>query len=107
MEKVKIVLGGTPYTVATDKGAEYTTKLAEEIEAKISEVMKSGRFVSPSEATALTLLAYADELSCVREENDNMKTQLKDYLADAAQAKSERDMLRRELTKLKKGNGEF
>ncbi len=107
MEKVKIVLGGTPYTVATDNGAEYTEKLAEEIENRINNVMKSGRFVSPSEATALTLLAYADELNKAREENENIKGQLKEYLADAAQAKSERDMLRRELTKIKKGNGEF
>ena len=107
MEKIKIIIGGTPYTVATDKGAEYTTALACEIEEKINSIMKSGRFISPAEATALTLLSYADDLSRVREENENMKSQLKEYLADAAQAKSERDMLRREMAKIRKGNGDF
>lgn len=107
MEKIRIIIGGIPYTVATDKGAEYTTGLACEIEEKINGIMKSGKFISPAEATALTLLSYADELNRVCEENENMKGQLKEYLADAAQAKSERDMLRREIAKIKKGSGEF
>ena len=107
MEKIKIIIGGTPYTVATDKGAEYTQNLAREIEENINGIMKSGKYISPAEATALTLLSYADELNKVRADNENMKGQLKEYLADAAQAKSERDMLRREMAKLKKGNGDF
>ena len=44
----------------------------------------------------------------VQSETENMKVQLKEYLADAAQAKSERDMLKREIAKLRKSNhGEF
>ena len=108
MEKVKITIAGIPYTIATDNNPEYTVNLANEIEAKINSIMKNGSFVSPTQATALAILDYADVAYKLAEENENMKQLLKEYLADAAQAKSERDMLRRENAKLKKGNpGEF
>ena len=108
MEKVKITIAGVPYTIATDNNPEYTINLANEIEAKINAIMQNGSFVSPTQATALAILDYADVAYKLAEENENMKQLLKEYLADAAQAKSERDMLRRENAKLKKGNpGEF
>ena len=107
VEKVKIIIGGTPYTVATDNGAAYAVELATEIENKINTIMKSGHLIAPSQATVLALLDYADEARKLSAENENMRHQLKEYLADAAQAKSERDMLRREMAKMKKGSGEF
>ena len=107
MEKIKIIIGGTPYTIATDSGAEYTSALALEIEQKINAIMKQGVLIAPSQATVLALLDYADEAKRLSQENENMRSQLKEYLADAAQAKSERDMLRRELAKIKKVNGDF
>lgn len=107
MEKIKIIIGGTPYTIATDSGAEYTAALACEIEQKINKIMKHGGLIAPAQATVLALLDYADETKKLSEENENMRSQLKEYLADAAQAKSERDMLRREIAKMKKGNGDF
>lgn len=108
MEKVKITIAGIPYTIATDNNPEYTINLANEIESKINSIMKNGSFVSPTQATALVILDYADQANKLAEENENMKQQLKEYLADAAQAKSERDMLRREMAKIKKGShGEF
>ena len=67
--------------------------------------MKQGVLIAPAQATVLALLDYADEARKLSEENENMRSQLKEYLADAAQAKSERDMLRREIAKMKKGNG--
>lgn len=108
MEKVKIVIAGVPYNIVTDNNPEYTVSLANEIENRINSVSGAGSTVSPTQAAALTLLDYADELRKITAENENMKQQLKEYLADAAQAKSERDMLRREMAKLKKiGNGGF
>ena len=108
MEKVKITIAGVPYTIATDNNPEYTVNLANEIEGNIESIMNSGNYISPTQATALALLGYADKVKKIEAENENMKTLLKEYLADAAQAKSERDMLKRELAKMKKGNyGEF
>ena len=103
MKKVKITIAGVPYTIATDSDAEYTAELAQEIDSKIQSIMQSGSFVSPTQATVLALLEYADVAKKACVEVKNMRTQLKEYLADAAQAKAERDMLKRELNKIKKG----
>ena len=108
MEKIKITIAGVPYTIATDNDAEYAQQLAKEIDANIQAIMDSGNLISPAQATVLALLNYADVAKKACEETENMKVQLKEYLADAAQAKSERDMLKREIAKLRKSNhGEF
>ena len=108
MEKIKISIAGVPYTIATDNDPEYAAALAKGVDSDIRAIMSSGDFISPDKATVLALLNYADIAKKANAEMENMRLQLKEYLADAAQAKSERDMLRRELAKLKKGkNGEF
>ncbi len=108
MEKVKITIAGVPYTIATDNDRDYVLALAKEIDTNIQGIINAGNKIAPSQATVLALLNYADVAKKASEEVENMKIQLGEYLADAAQAKSERDMLRRELAKIKKGNnGEF
>ncbi len=108
MKKIKITVAGVPYMIATDNDEEYALRLAGEINAEIDEIMMSAVNISPSQATVLALLNYAETAKKAKEECETMKFQLKEYLADAAQAKSERDMLKRELAKIKKsGQGEF
>ena len=106
MEKIKINVAGVPYTIATDNDEKYTLELAAEIDSQIKKIMAAG--CAPTQAMVLTLLNYADNARKYDKEVENTKAQLKEYLADAAQAKSERDMLKRELAKVKKANhGEF
>lgn len=108
MKKIKITVAGVPYMIATDNDEEYALRLAGEINAEIDEIMMSGVNISPSQATVLALLNYAEVAKKAKDECETMKLQLKEYLADAAQAKSERDMLKRELAKIKKnGHGDF
>lgn len=104
MEKVKITIAGVPYTIATDNDPAYAVELAKEVDASIQEIMSASNNIAPAQATVLALLNYADRARKTAEETENMKIQLGEYLADAAQAKSERDMLKRELAKIKKGN---
>ena len=108
MKKIKITVAGVPYMIATDNDEEYALSLARDIDAEIQDIMSTGVGISPSQATVLALLNYADMAKKAKEECETMKFQLKEYLADAAQAKSERDMLKRELAKIRKsGNGDF
>lgn len=104
MKKVKITVAGITYTIATDDDPGYALMLAEKIDGKIQGIMeKSGR-ISPTQATLLTLLEYADTIEKNEKEAEKMRDQLKECLADAAQAKSERDFLKREMAKQKKIN---
>lgn len=103
MKKIKIRIAGVPYNIVTDNDTDYVVSLANEIDSKISSVMDSGSYISPTQATVIALLEYADSVKKLTDESNDMKIRLKEYLADAAQAKSERDMLRREINKMKKG----
>ena len=102
MKKIKIRIAGVPYNIVTDNDTDYVVSLANEIDSKISSVMDSGSYISPTQATVIALLEY-DSVKKLTDESNDMKIRLKEYLADAAQAKSERDMLRREINKMKKG----
>lgn len=104
MEKITVSIAGTPYTLVTDNDPEYAVSVAVQAEEMIQSMINKG--VAPSQATVLALLEYADSASKLSAEVEALKSQMKEYLADAAQAKAERDLLKRELTKAKKGFSE-
>lgn len=101
MKKIEVTIAGAHYTLMTDNEPEYAESVAEQADSLISEIMEKG--VSPSQATVLALLEYADNAAKLSAEVESLKSQMKEYLADAAQAKAERDLLKRELAKAKKG----
>lgn len=104
MEKITVYIAGTPYTLATDNDPEYAVSVAAQAEEMIQSIMSKG--VAPTHATVLALLEYADSAAKLSAEVESLKSQMKEYLADAAQAKAERDLLKRELAKAKKGFAE-
>ncbi len=106
MQKVQVKIAGIVYNIATDNDAAYAMQLAAEVDDTISAITGSSK-VTPDQAMVLALLNYADIAKKANAEAETLKSQLKEYLADAAQAKSERDMLKRELAKIKKNNGDI
>ena len=101
MEKIEVTIAGAAYKLLTDNDPEYAVSVAEQADSLIREIMDKG--ISPSQATVLALLEFADNSAKLSAEVESLKSQMKEYLADAAQAKAERDLLRRELAKAKKG----
>ncbi len=105
MQKIKITIAGVPYNIATDNDSAYVMQLASEINDSISAIAGTS-MATPDQAMVLSLLNYADIAKKATAQTETLKSQMKEYLADAAQAKSERDMLKRELAKIKKSNGD-
>ncbi len=100
MEKITVNIAGTPYSLVTDNDPEYAISVAAQADETVRGIMMKG--VAPSQATVIALLEYADTAAKQSAEIESLKAQLKEYLADAAQAKAERDLLKRENAKLKK-----
>lgn len=98
---VKLVICGTDYYIGTDDNADYVEALGAGLEDRITKTLKSSNFISMTQATVLTALEYADEAKKAGDVADNLRSQLKDYLEDAAKAKSERDFYKREVERLK------
>ena len=86
--------------IVSDESAEYMSELAHEIDLKMAEILRGAR-VSTTQAAVLVALQYADEAKKNSGTTDNLRLQLKEYLEDAAKAKSERDFYKRELDRIK------
>lgn len=100
----KLSVAGEEYRIVSDESSEYMQELAHEIDIKITNILK-GSHVSTTQAAILVALQYADDAIKNSGSADSLRSQLKAYLEDAAQAKSERDFYKRELERVKAANG--
>ena len=100
--KVKITIGGANYTVLTDNSPNYTESLASEIDSKLGAITAGSKFITDTQAAVILSLEYADERRKLAAERDELRERLKESLEDAAQAKTQRDALKRENQKLRK-----
>ncbi len=101
MNKVKLTIRGSNYVINTDESVEYTEELGRRIDERMNEIMKGSFFITATQAAILVALEMADELTKSEKNVENFRSQIKDYLEDAAKAKSERDYYKRELERVK------
>ncbi len=96
----RLRIAGEEYRIVSAETTEYMGELAHEIDLKMADILKGNR-VSTTQAAVLVALQYADEAKKNGGTTDNLRLQLKEYLEDAAKAKSERDFYKRELDRIK------
>lgn len=101
MNKVKLTIHGSNYVINTDESVEYTEQLGKRIDERMNAIMKSSFFITATQAAILVALEMADELTKSEKAVENFRSQIKDYLEDAAKAKTERDYYKRELERYK------
>lgn len=99
----KLNIAGEEYRIVSDESTEYMQDLAREVDAKMTTILR-GSHVSTTQAAILVALQYADDATRNSGNADTLRSQLKAYLEDAAQAKSERDFYKRELERIKAVN---
>lgn len=99
----KLIIAGEEYRIVSDESYEYMQELARELDIKMASVLKGNR-ISTTQAAILVALQYADDAAKNSGSADTLRAQLKSYLEDAAQAKSERDFYKRELERIKAVN---
>lgn len=102
MEKVKITIAGENYNISTDDEPEYLLKLAEQTDEKIMELVQSNGRISVTQAAVLTCLEYADKYTKSEQTCENLRSQIQDYLEEAAKSRSEAEIARRENAHLTK-----
>ena len=96
----KLLIAGEEYRIVSDEGSDYMQELAHELDAKMTSILRGSK-ISTTQAAILVALQYADEAIKNSGNADSLRSQLKSYLEDSAQAKSERDFYKRELERLK------
>ena len=102
VNKVRVTIAGSPYVISSTDSEAYVTGLAGELDASIQEVMAANPNLSVTRAAVFCALDYLDRMKKSTGSADNMRNQIKDYLADAARAKLDAEEAKRDVERLKR-----
>ncbi len=98
--KIRIQIGSQSYTLTTTEDEEYVRDIASELDAQVEALLSRGNGLSLNEALVLCAIGYCDSYKKERANTDHLRSQLKDYLDDAAKARIEADEARRNAQRL-------
>ena len=102
MEKIRLLIAGEEYNIATDDDLDYVAKLGEELNSKISGIMNANSRISVTQAAILASLEFADAAKKSEITSDNLRGQIQEYLEDAARARTDNEIAKREIERLTK-----
>lgn len=100
MEKIRLFIAGEEYNLSTDDDLDYVAQLGKELDEKISTLMHSNSRISVTQAAIVTALEYADAAKKCEVTAENLRTQIQEYLEDAARARTDAEILKREIERL-------
>lgn len=96
------MIAGEEYNIATDDDLDYVANLGRELDKKIDGIMKESTRISVTQAAIVTALEYADAAKKNEDISENLRTQIQEYLEDAARARTDAEISRREVERLTK-----
>ena len=100
--KVKLNICGVDYFINTDDDVKYVQELGDELDLRLNKLMRENARISVTQAAVLAALEYADLAKKEEQSAENLRSQIQGYLEDAARAKSNAEVSRREAERLGK-----
>ena len=100
-QTVMVNIAGINYQIKSDKPAKEVKEIAAEINRKITEIRKANPNTSTMQTAILIAMEYCAESKEAQQKTEEIRTEIKGYLEDAAQAQSERDFYKREIDRMK------
>lgn len=100
--KVRLTVCGSSYVVATEEPEEYMLDLAKRLDDDMNEIMAAAPSASVATAAVVAALGYLDEMQKASRGADNMRTQIRAYLEDAAKAQQAAEEASREVERLRR-----
>ena len=104
VNKVRVTIAGAPYAIATTETESYITSLAKKLDEDITKLLDDNGNLSLSKAAVFCAMDYLDEYRKSAGSAENMRSQIQDYIADAAKAKLAEDKVRAENEVLQREN---
>ena len=91
MNKVKVTICGKEFSLKRDEAPSYLIGLAKKVDTEIYKMASSADNISIQSAAILVALSAYDDAQKANDSIDNIRTQIKEYVDDACQARLERD----------------
>ena len=98
VNKVRVTIAGAPYAIATTDSEKYIASLAKRLDEDITKLLDT------NEAAVFCAMDYLDEYKKSTGSAENMRSQIQDYIADAARAKLAEDKVKTENETLRREN---
>lgn len=102
--RVKLKICGNEFYIVSDDNEEYIQMVAAKVDHYLQNLMNRSTTMSTTMAAVFAALEFCDEAAKATESADNLRAQIKDYLEEAAAAKSEAAELRRREIELEREN---
>lgn len=103
LNKLTIQIRGIKYPISTKEDPAYVVGLAHKLDEMVSELTAGG--ISLNEALVLAAISYLDAAEKAERTSDNLRSQISEYLDDAAKSRLEATDAKRELGKLERKLG--
>lgn len=100
--RVKVQICGITLHISTGESPDYLRELASQITEQVTALMGGPSRISLSDALALVTLNYADAYKKSTKAADHLRSQIAEYLEDAARTRIELDEARREIERLRR-----
>lgn len=94
---VKVQLAGRSYNLTSTETPDYTIRLSRELNRRMDIIMSASENLSSLDAALLCAMDCLDELTKANRNVENIRSQIKDYVADAGQARLAADEANKEL----------
>ena len=104
VNKVRVTIAGAPYAIATTDSESYITSLAKKLDEDITKLLDDNANLSVTKAAVFCAMDYLDEYRKSAGSAENMRSQIQDYIADAAREKISEDKTKTENETLKREN---
>ncbi len=102
VNRVRVNIAGAQYAFATTDSESYITALAEKLDKDIAKLMESNPSLPVNKAAVFCAMDYLDEYQKSTGSAENMRSQIQEYIADAARARAAEDKLRAENETLRR-----
>ena len=101
--KVKLHICGTDYTISSaEDDADYMRTIGVELDEKMHELQEENPHLSITQCAVLCALDYLDAFKKAESGAENLRSQIQDYLEDAARARTDSEITKRELDRVAK-----
>ena len=89
MNKFKVIICNKEFSLQSEENPSYFIDLAKKVENHIMGMTRGNENVTVHHAALLSALSYADELKKANDSIDNIRTQIKEYVDDACDARNQ------------------
>lgn len=98
--KILLKIAGISILISTSEDEEYARALADDIDTDVRGIIEGNPSASVTNAALLCAIDYLDAYRKANRSSNNLRNQIKDYLADAANAKLQFDEERKKTADL-------